>query len=107
MGPMTGRAAGICAGFGMPGYMNPAPGRGSGRWGRRGGGGGGGRGWRHRYYATGVPGWARAGWPAMAPDPQSEREMLEHQLEYLQSQIGEIRKRLDAIGAAETAGKTS
>jgi len=24
MGPMTGRAAGYCAGFPMPGYMNPA-----------------------------------------------------------------------------------
>jgi len=27
MGPMTGRAAGYCAGYGMPGYMNPIPGR--------------------------------------------------------------------------------
>ena len=26
-GPMTGRAAGFCAGFPMPGYMNPAVGR--------------------------------------------------------------------------------
>jgi len=26
MGPMTGRAAGYCAGFGVPGYMNPIPG---------------------------------------------------------------------------------
>ena len=30
MGPMTGRAAGFCAGYGMPGYMNPVPGRGMG-----------------------------------------------------------------------------
>jgi len=28
MGPMTGRAAGFCAGFGVPGYMNPAGGAG-------------------------------------------------------------------------------
>jgi len=28
MGPMTGRAAGFCAGFGVPGYMNPASGAG-------------------------------------------------------------------------------
>jgi hypothetical protein len=27
MGPMTGRAAGFCAGYPMPGYMNPAAGR--------------------------------------------------------------------------------
>jgi len=28
MGPMTGRAAGYCAGYGAPGFMNPIPGRG-------------------------------------------------------------------------------
>jgi hypothetical protein len=27
MGPMTGRAAGYCAGYDMPGYMNPYGGR--------------------------------------------------------------------------------
>ena len=27
LGPMTGRAAGFCAGYPMPGYMNPATGR--------------------------------------------------------------------------------
>ena len=44
MGPMTGRAAGFCAGYGMPGYMN-AGGRGLGMgFGRGGGFGGGGRG---------------------------------------------------------------
>ncbi|MBN1383204.1 MAG: DUF5320 domain-containing protein [Deltaproteobacteria bacterium] len=26
MGPMTGRAAGFCAGYPTPGYLNPAPG---------------------------------------------------------------------------------
>jgi len=30
MGPMTGRAAGYCAGFGVPGYVNPTMGRGFG-----------------------------------------------------------------------------
>jgi hypothetical protein len=33
MGPMTGRAAGYCAGYGMPGYMNPGYGRGFQGWG--------------------------------------------------------------------------
>jgi len=53
MGPMTGRAAGLCAGYGMPGYANPIRGRGFGMgFGGRGGGwgrgvGGGGRGWRN------------------------------------------------------------
>ena len=27
MGPMTGRAAGYCAGYGVPGFMNPYGGR--------------------------------------------------------------------------------
>jgi hypothetical protein len=27
-GPMTGRAAGFCAGYPVPGYLNPIPGRG-------------------------------------------------------------------------------
>jgi len=31
MGPMTGRAAGYCAGYSAPGYLNPIPGRGFGR----------------------------------------------------------------------------
>lgn len=58
MGPMTGRMAGYCAGFGMPGAINPMGGRG---FGVRGAWGGGGRGWRHWFYATGMPGWMRAG----------------------------------------------
>ena len=32
MGPMTGRAAGYCAGYPVPGFMNAIPGRGY--WGR-------------------------------------------------------------------------
>jgi hypothetical protein len=47
-GPMTGRAAGYCAGYPVPGFMNPIPGFGRkggfGR-GRRGRGRGFGRGW--------------------------------------------------------------
>ena len=37
MGPMSGRAAGYCAGYGVPGFVNPGPGRGLGMaWGRGG-----------------------------------------------------------------------
>ena len=72
MGPMTGRGAGFCAGYGMPGYMNPMVG-GGGFWGM--GGRGGGRGRRNQFYATGMTGWQRAGYgmpawgqyPAAAP----------------------------------------
>ena len=62
MGPMTGRAAGYCAGYPVPGFMNPIPGRG--RWGPGRGGGGWGR--RNRFYASCLTGWQRAmsGYPA-------------------------------------------
>jgi hypothetical protein len=52
LGPMTGRAAGYCAGSPMPGYMNPMAARGWGMgrgWGR-------GRAWRNMFYATGLTG---------------------------------------------------
>ena len=55
-GPMTGRGAGFCAGYDVPGYMNNIPGRGFGGGRGRGlgrGFRGGGRGWRNQYYATG------------------------------------------------------
>ena len=56
MGSMTGRAAGYCAGYPVPGYMNPIPGAGWGGFGY-GRGGGGGRGWGRGY------GWGRGfGW---------------------------------------------
>jgi hypothetical protein len=109
---MTGRGAGYCAGYGMPGYSNPVPGRGFGMgWGRGGGWGGGwgrGRGWRNMYYATGVPGWARFGYtpawgapPAPAygpyaaqPTPEQETEFLKAQAEWLQQQLDGISQRI-------------
>ena len=102
-GAMTGRAAGYCAGFGVPGYLNPIPGRGFGRWGGRG------RGWRHRYYATGLPGWVWAGWgyglPAYGPlqqaQPSAEHELeaLRAQAEFLESELGGLRKRMEELEA--------
>lgn len=63
MGPQTGRAAGYCAGYGVPGFMNPVYGRGGMGYGARGRG----RGRRNWYHATGLTGWQRAaaGWPAV------------------------------------------
>jgi hypothetical protein len=96
---MTGRGAGFCAGYGVPGYMNLGPGRGYGR--------GGGWGWRHWYRATGVPGWARFGdmpmWgvpPAYAgPTPQQEMDMLKQQSESLKAELDAINERIAALGA--------
>jgi len=114
MGPMTGRAAGFCAGYDAPGYANPIPGRGF--WGR--GWRGGGRGWRHMYYATGLPGWMRfgVGWPAPpmaaawgaepwaygapAPGPmprEQELQMLKDHAEALKAQLDQISIRIERL----------
>ncbi len=89
-GPMTGRGAGFCNGSGMPGYASPWGGRGAG-WGR-GGGGRGGRGFRHRFHATGLPGWARLG--GGAPGPVDERDWLEQRSRALEAELGDLRRRL-------------
>lgn len=66
MGSMTGRAAGYCAGFGVPGFMNNQA-RGFAR-GGFGMGRGRGFGRRYQFYATGLTGWQRAAGVAYA-DP--------------------------------------
>ena len=64
-GPMTGRGAGYCAGYGMPGYMNPVPGGGWGiglGWGMGfGWGRGRGRGWGRLWQRLGQRLWPRLG----------------------------------------------
>ena len=100
LGPMTGRAAGLCAGYGVPGYANPVGGRG---WNR------GGRGRRNWYYATGLPGWARAGrgrpaWGGAAGVPFAqgltagqELDALKGQAQYLGDALGDINKRIEEL----------
>jgi len=90
MGPMTGRAAGYCAGYSVPGYMNPYGGRFGGglAWGR-------GRGWGFPYRA---PLWD-AGY---APYPfsyskEQERDMLKNQVKALEDQIAAVRKRMEEL----------
>jgi hypothetical protein len=104
MGPMTGRGAGYCAGYGTPGYTNPMAGWGFGMGWGRGRGGGWGRGWRHMYYATGLPGWARYGYapawgapPAAAYGPYGVPPTQEQEAEFLKSQAEMLKEELDAI----------
>ena len=112
MGPMTGRAAGFCAGNGVPGYMNSIPGRGFGMGFGRGcgfGGPGGGRGCRNIFYATGLTGWQRAAarWPMMgealphAAEPTREQEVaaLKGQAEFFEGALGDLRKRIEELEA--------
>lgn len=113
MGAMTGRGTGYCAGFGMPGYANPAPGHGFGMgYGRGRGFGGGGRGRRNMFYATGLPGWMRFGGygapygyptPYQQANPEMEKQALKQQAEDLQSELDSIKKRLDEIESGTAA----
>jgi len=100
MGPMTGRAAGFCAGTGMPGYANGVPGRGFGRgFGMgRGGSGRGGFGFRNQFYATGLTGWQRAA----GAIPQSDVGALKDQAKYLAETLADVQKRIEELDAAET-----
>lgn len=107
MGPRTGRAAGFCAGFDVPGYANPASGgglemgfgRGRGFWGC---GRGHGRGWRNWFHATGLPGWIRFGGgtsPYQQSAPDVEKEALRQQAQALEAELSQIRQRLSDLEA--------
>ena len=108
LGPMTGRGAGYCAGYGMPGYANPMYGRGGFR----------GRGFRHWYYATGLPGWQRAAYwmpgghpaaygappypyPAAAVPPEHELQQLKDQAQHLEKALEEIHRRITDLEKEE------
>jgi len=105
MGPRTGRAAGFCAGFEMPGYTNNTgrrgPGMGFGHVANLGGRGGGFR-RRNRFFTAGVPGRAQFGRFAASfqqADPETEKQELKSQAEYLQSEMDAIKRRLDGLNA--------
>ena len=96
-GPMTGRCLGYCAGFDVPGSMHPAGGFGR-RMAR-----GRARGWRNRYYATGMPEWVRPGYPGPwqgapahwgPPTREQELDMLSAQAKALQGQLELLNERI-------------
>ena len=115
MGSMTGRGAGYCAGYGTPGSINPAVGRGGGLAFGRGGGFGAGRrgsfgGGRGRGFGLNAAGLARqmsyggsAGVPYHNPDPESVRQSLENRAEVLGSELEQIKKRLSEMKTETTA----
>jgi hypothetical protein len=88
-GPRTGRGMGYCSGYYPAGVVNQATGfRGWFGFGRAGGG----RGWRHRFFATGLPGW-------VPPTQEQETADLNAQANWLKEQLDAIQKRLEELTA--------
>lgn len=96
-GPMTGRGAGYCAGYPVPGSANPV---GRGRGFGRGLGRGFRRGWGYRPFMWGAgSGWMGPGYPyggmvPYEPDPAMEAQALKQTAEALESELQQIRQRL-------------
>jgi len=90
-GPMTGRAAGFCAGNAAPGYANFGGGRGRGMGFGRGGGGGRGFG---RGFGRGGFGPAA---PAVAPSGDPELAVLKQQAQQLQADMELIQSRIQEL----------
>jgi len=66
-----------------------------------------GRGWRHWFWATGLPGWLRSGAPpAQTPSGEPanfEKEMLTRQMDALQQELDLVKQRLDQLTSDKTA----
>ncbi len=99
LGPLTGRRAGYCAGYSVPGYMNDVPGGGRGygygrgyRWGL---GGGYGRGYRWG------AGYRRGYYPDENLPVGDEKTFLENELKYLEQRQKDLQKRLGDLGSEE------
>lgn len=95
MGPMTGRAAGYCAGFSVPGYTNPLTGRGFG-W-NRGPGWGRGRGMGLGRGRWAVPCYRNAEHLAVAAGPYGGTPTQDQELEMLRSQQKGFQSALENI----------
>lgn len=86
MGPVTGRGAGYCTGYAIPGFANY---EGAG-FGRRMGGG---RGFRRMFNYTGVPGWTRNGYVTFGQNGQvfDKRTVLKNQEEFFEAQLKQVK----------------
>jgi len=117
LGPMTGRGLGYCAGFPVPGYMNPGPGLGLRRggyfrWGRgfgRGYGRGFGWFWRRspgwapyaaRYYSA-HPWYVPFGYPGAVDEDtalKNETQALKQEIKFLEDRLAEIDESIKSLG---------
>ena len=109
LGPMTGRAAGYCAGYPVAGFMNPYVGRpglgfGYGRGFGRGLGRGYGRGFRSGYaYPISYvpPVYGGGGFYQPPAEPKQEMEMLAEEAKALKEQLEAINKRITELEETE------
>ena len=113
-GPMTGRAAGYCAGYSVPGYSNPVGGYGR-RWGRgygRGFGRGWGRGFGRGWYAYPPPAIVQPAYPQVYPpaaQPQTQEQEVAALENYhkdlmaekadLEQEMGGVKARIEELKA--------
>jgi hypothetical protein len=105
-GARTGRGAGFCGGFHLPGFMNFGMRRGS----RGGSGGGGGRGWRNWFNATGLMSPQRTSWssPDVGASPlvnrprTQELNILKKQASELQESLRRIEDRINELEAGSS-----
>ena len=106
MGPMTGRGAGFCAGYDVPGYAN--------------GGAGlrGGRGFRNQYYATGLTGWQRGArgfaavppqgypsYPVYQPTPEQELNSLRNQAKMMEEDLARAKEMISELESQKESSK--
>ena len=106
-GPMTGRAAGYCTGYSVPGYMNPRRGydRGFGRGRSRGFGRGWGRGFGRGWYAYPSPTIVQPAYlkpypPAQQQQtPEQEVAALENYHKDLEAEKADLKIEMDEIKA--------
>jgi hypothetical protein len=100
LGPMTGWGRGYC--LEPADYVRPRSGIFGGYWGGRG------RGWRNRYWATGVPGRAWWGMPTrFEPEMTNQEEMkiLQEEAKILERQLEYVKKDIDKLKQSKTEEK--
>ncbi len=93
MGAMTGGARGPCNTddyqWSGPAGFRPGQGRGGGR----------GRGYRHMYWATGLPGWRRPNVAGFHAFPPAASFTGSQETDFLKNQAGTLKAELDAVNA--------
>jgi hypothetical protein len=109
MGPLTGRAAGYCAGHSVAGYMNQIPGRGFFGRGRGWFGRGGGRGWGRGFFSRGFPGWGYYGTPvypySQELSPEEEANLLKEDAKVLEQQLKELQGYIETLEKTKSGEK--